>query len=471
MEPSSDSVGPDLQVTIHIGASTVSMLIAEPDSKDGPGEPIEFLEKPLPLARDIFRRGRVSRATTEHAVEILLGFQESLREAGTDFSQVERAVVTNILAEAENVEVFQNRLDIACGLHLEVLDDGEMTRLIYLKTRRRLHDTPSMQKRNTLVVHVGPGNTRILLFRKGRIDRYTSYRLGAHRTCETVEATHTDGAALRRLIREQISGQVSQIFLDYERDDVEDLVVIGYEIQLLVPFLTKGSSPKTSIRSLQSFVSELAEISEEERVQRYQVDYHTAGAVVPALETNLAIAEVFKLQSLRIPGSDYERGIHSDLPRSPSFTTGFRAEVIRSAQILAQKFKVDAKHAGHVAKLAKILFEETEAIHQLNRQECPLAGSGGHSPRMRRLHQPSLPPQAFAVSHSEQRDFRSRPTRRSHRLSSRALSPAVRTTNSSRNLPQSLWSRTHSYRQTRRHPARRRCSRTCALPTGQIIYH
>jgi exopolyphosphatase/guanosine-5'-triphosphate,3'-diphosphate pyrophosphatase len=372
MEPSSDSVGPDLQVTIHIGASTVSMLIAEPDSKDGPGEPIEFLEKPLPLARDIFRRGQVSRATTEHAVEILLGFQESLREAGTDFRQVERAVVTNILAEAENAEVFQNRLDIACGLHLEVLDDGEMTRLIYLKTRRRLRDTPSMQKRNTLVVHVGPGNTRILLFRKGRIDRYTSYRLGAHRTCETVEATHADGAALRRLIREQISGQVSQIFLDYERDDVEDLVVIGYEIQLLVPFLTKGSSPTTSIKSLQSFVSELAEISEEERVQRYQVDYHTADAVVPALETNLAIAEAFKLQSLRISVSDYERGIHSDLPRSPSFTTGFRAEVIRSAQILSQKFKVDAKHAGHVAKLAKNLFEETEAIHQLNRQDALL---------------------------------------------------------------------------------------------------
>jgi exopolyphosphatase/guanosine-5'-triphosphate,3'-diphosphate pyrophosphatase len=149
MDPSSDSVGPDLRVTIHIGASTVSMLVAEPDSEEGPGAQIEFLEKPLPLARDIFRRGQVSRATTEHAVEILLGFQESLREAGTDFSQVERAVVTNILAEAENVEVFQNRLDIACGLHLEVLDDGEMTRLIYLKTRRRLRDTPSMQKRNT----------------------------------------------------------------------------------------------------------------------------------------------------------------------------------------------------------------------------------------------------------------------------------------------------------------------------------
>jgi exopolyphosphatase/guanosine-5'-triphosphate,3'-diphosphate pyrophosphatase len=372
MESSSANAGPDLRATIHIGASSVSMLIREPASGDEPGNQVEFLEKPLPLARDIFRRGRISRSTTEHAVEILFGFGESLREVGVDLDQVERAVATNILAEAENVEVFLNRLNIACGLHLEVLDDGEMTRLIYLKTRRRLKDTPSMKTCNTLVVHVGPGNTRILLFRKGRINRYTSYRLGAHRTGEAVEASHADGAALLRLIREQISGQISQIYFDFEHDDVEDIIVIGYELQLLTPYLTKGHNAKTTLKSLQEFVSEIAEITGEERVQRYQLDYHTADAVVPALETNLAIAEIFNLQSLRIPDSDYERGILGDLPRSPALTTGFQAEVIRSARILAQKFKVDAKHAGHVAKLVSRLFEETAELHQLTEHDALL---------------------------------------------------------------------------------------------------
>ncbi|RPF85080.1 MAG: hypothetical protein CBB78_013350, partial [Roseibacillus sp. TMED18] len=101
---------PSLSATIHIGASAVSMLLRQADDKDGgSGKEIEFLEKPLPLARDIFRQGRISRATTEHAVDILKGFQETLREAGADFSQVQRAVVTNILAEAENNETFLNR--------------------------------------------------------------------------------------------------------------------------------------------------------------------------------------------------------------------------------------------------------------------------------------------------------------------------------------------------------------------------
>lgn len=347
------------------------MLIAEHEPDKAPRQ-IEFLEQPLPLARDIFRNGRVSRPTMAHTVEILFGFRDSLREVGADLPNVERAVATNILSEADNNEVFLNRLFIACGLKVEVLDDGEMTRLIYLKTRRRLQDTPSMKKRTTLVVHVGPGNTRALLFRRGRIMRYSSYRLGAHRTGEAVGAAHADGAFLRRVIREQILGQISQIFIDYESDEVEDMIVIGYEIQLLAPFLTKGDSTKTSLRSLRSFVSEAAELSEEERVRRYQLDYHTSDAVVPALETNLAIAEIFNLKTLRIPDSDYERGILLDLPVSPSVTTEFQAEVIRSARILAEKFKVDPNHAQHVAWLVKQLFQSTQQLHQLSEYDALL---------------------------------------------------------------------------------------------------
>jgi len=370
---SAPTSGPELQATIHIGASAISMLLSHPDNEEGiPGEQIEFLEKPLPLARDIFRHGLIKRSTTEHAVEILHGFEEALRESGADLRQVTRAVVSNILAEADNRETFLNRLKIACNLGLEILDDGEMTRLIYLKTQRRVRDTPSMQKRNTLVVHVGPGNTRVLLFRQGNIDRYTSYRMGAHRTAEAVEASHSDGGALIRVIREQISGQVSQIFYDYENEGVENLVVIGFQIQHLVPFLSKDHATKITLKSLQTFVRELADISEEECVHRYQFDYHAVDAVVPALLANLAIAEIFGLKSLRIPDSDFERGLLMDLPRIPTLTTGFHNEVIRAARIIGERYKVDINHADQVARLSGQLFDQTATLHNLERRDALL---------------------------------------------------------------------------------------------------
>lgn len=382
MDSSTDQIPPQLQATIHIGASSISMLVISAEhlggtpskpsktkrpatSKDKPPETIEYMEKPFPLARDIFRSGKISRPTAERGVKILQGFLETLREFGLDAGQVDRAVATNILSEAGNSEVFLNRLSIACGLRVEILDDGEMTRLIYLKTRRRLLDTPSMKKRTTLIVHVGPGNTRALLFKKGRIVRYTSYRLGTHRCGESVEATHTDGPNLLRVIHEQISGQIGQLCFDYQDETIEDMIVIGYEIQLLKPFLTKGGA-RSTLKNLRTLSREAAGLSSEERVRAYQLDFHTAEAILPALEINLSIADAFHLPNIRIPGSDYERGLLLDLPISASsLTTGFQAEVVRSAKILARQYGADAKHFNHVAFLSKRLFEETQSLHQL----------------------------------------------------------------------------------------------------------
>ena len=170
MTPAPD---PSLQASIHIGASSISLLVVEKhlDGEDAPGD---FLEQSMPLAHDIYQRGSIRRSTIERCVKILNGYRETLRELGATEDTPVRAVVTNVISEADNQDAFLNRIQIGCGLRVEPLDEGEMTRLIYLKTRRRLRDTPSMKKRTTLVIHVGPGNTRALLFKNGRISDYSN---------------------------------------------------------------------------------------------------------------------------------------------------------------------------------------------------------------------------------------------------------------------------------------------------------
>ena len=175
-------------------------------------------------------------------VSIIKGYQKSLAELGLDPHGVTRAAATNILSEASNHETFMNRIRIACGLRVGTIDDGEMTRLIYLKTRRRLQHLPAMRKDTTLVVHVGPGNTRALLFQNGRITRYTSYRMGTHRTREAVEGSHAEGSALLRVIREHAFGNLAQIRFDYSDVTIDGMVIIGYEVQSVAASLTKSGT-------------------------------------------------------------------------------------------------------------------------------------------------------------------------------------------------------------------------------------
>lgn len=366
---------PSLQASIHIGASSISMLVVEshPDGSGGSeARPGDFLEQTVPLARDIFRRGSIRRSTIERCVKILNGYRETLRELGATEKTPVRAVATNILIESGNHEAFLNRIQIGCGLHIEPLDDGEMTRLIYLKTRRRLRDTPSMKKRTTLVVHVGPGNTRALLFKNGRISDYTNYRLGVYRTAEAVADDQNSGVRLSKIIREHIRSLVSQMHHNYGEAGIEELVLIGYEVQHLAHTLVKPGKTKSTPQALAAIAREVGAMSEEARVKKYQFDYNTAQAIVPALEINLAIARALDVKTLRLPGSDYERGLLIDLPASISLTEGFQAEVLRSANSVARKFCVHRNHSAQVARLAQQIFENTTGLHQLNDHDALL---------------------------------------------------------------------------------------------------
>ena len=359
-----------LRAAVHIGASHASMIVIR-ISKDGSGECIDFLEKNIPLGRDIFGYGQIQPSTIEQAVKVMRGFQESLNELGIGDIPI-RAVTTNTLYEASNAEVFLNRLQIACQWRFEPLDDGEMTRLVFLKTRRRLRDTPSMQKRNTIVAHVGPGNARLILSKKGRIVRYQSYRLGTHRCWERLQAPDLTGEPIIRLIREEISGLIAQIHYDFRDEEIEDLVMIGTEIQMLAPYLSKPDKTKSRYHILRQLTSNIAALTEPERVKKFNLDYQTAGSALPALVINAAIAESFELTSLRVSPSDYEEGLLTDLANPTRVHDELKSQLLHSSKLIAKKFGADMSHARHVAHLTGRLFEEMRDLHQLSEHDAVL---------------------------------------------------------------------------------------------------
>ena len=115
---------PSLQASIHIGASSISLLVigTHPESNKGPGD---FLEQSIQLGHDIFRGRTIQRSTIERCVKILNGYRKTISElAGTDDTPI-RAVATNILSEAKNSDTFLNRIQIGCGLRIETMMRGK----------------------------------------------------------------------------------------------------------------------------------------------------------------------------------------------------------------------------------------------------------------------------------------------------------------------------------------------------------
>jgi exopolyphosphatase/guanosine-5'-triphosphate,3'-diphosphate pyrophosphatase len=356
---------PDLAAVIHIGATSVSLLIGA-RSKDKGFEKQEYLDRPLPLARDIFRTGSVSRGTVEQAAAVLRDFQQSLNENGVAPEAV-RCVTTNILSEAANHEIFINRMQVAGGRSVELLDDGDMTRLIYQIALRLLKSQPQIAEGNTLVSHIGPGNTRALYFRKGRIAAYNSYRLGIFRTREAVGSE--EGARHLSHIEEQIRGVVEQLTADYSHfQDTEYHVAIGAEIQCAAPQIVgpEHGASFIELEKLDAFTKKLAGMSADEVVRTLHLHYTGGEGMVAALQTNLALARSFDDKVLVVPEGDFQRDLLLDILSSNPTTRTFQDEVFQAARVIARKYHTDRPHAEHVAAFAQQLFRELKDLHGLD---------------------------------------------------------------------------------------------------------
>jgi len=362
-------IPPVLLATVHIGANAVSMLVAGPGGDEKELEPVDFFEQPVPLARDVFRSGRISRISIERCANILREYREALRELGVPEGRPSRIVSTNILAEAANQDIFLNRVHVASGLVVDPLDDGEQTRLVYMKTQRLLAEHRQLARGRTMVLHVGPGNTRALLFKDGRIESYSSYRLGTHRSFEAVQASDPHGEALLRTLTEQTRSSLDQIFFDYRDLQPGELVVIGYEMQAVSRFLVEGRGQTLTPRALRRFAIEIAGLSTDERVRRLHLDYASADSVVAAALINLRLAEGFKATRILLPKTGFEHGLLADVPYSSSLGGRFESEVVQSATNLGRRYQIDMRHSRQVEKLSLDLFDATEHLHQLRSRD------------------------------------------------------------------------------------------------------
>ena len=358
---------PTQAAVIHIGASSVGLLVGQVSPESGEYEIVEVLSRPVPLAADIFERGLIRPSTMDACTEGLRTFLESVAETVGAGALPSRVYATNILAEAGNEDVFLNRVSITCGMEVSTLDDGEMTRLIYFITQRLFKKKDNMLHKNAAVCHVGPGNTRVLYFKDGKIDRYFSYRLGGFRIARSLD-TEPGDESLLELIDGSMRGNLEGIVTDCE-GKVDSFVALGSEIQLVAPKIGDREGGLVSVKTSQlgKLLERIESDDADELVRRFRVDYHTVGGLIPAVRAVHNIASAIGCKRIvTLPGS-FDRELLEILAfQDRSFAKPIQKEVLVGARRLALKFHIDMDHALHVENLCVQLFDALRSMHNLD---------------------------------------------------------------------------------------------------------
>ena len=152
---------------IDVGANALRMVIAEV-LPDGRIEVLERLQRAVRLGQDTFRRGRLGAESMRAALAVLRDYRQLL-----DLYKVEqvRAVATSAVREAGNADTFLDRVFMATGLNVEVIDTSEESRLTVSAVRQAVGDALGVNQRQTLIADVGGGSTLLTLLGRRR-DRH-----------------------------------------------------------------------------------------------------------------------------------------------------------------------------------------------------------------------------------------------------------------------------------------------------------
>jgi len=354
---------------IDIGATSIRMSIAE-ISRDGSVRTLDTLVQAVDLGREAFGNRRISRLTIERSASILRRYKRVLREYGILSSSSIRVVATSAVREAVNRLAFTDRVFIATGLVVEIIDEAEVNRITYMGINPNLEKDQELYKARSVVVEVGGGSTELLVMRDGNMQLSDTFRLGSLRLVEMLHSATSTTSRRRALMEHQIGRIIDRLSETLEPESDTRLIAIGGDIRFAARQILEHWDTDTFAEIQTSKLVELTDdvlrLDEDGIVKKYGTSYIEAETLGPALLTYQKLAQHFELKTILVSNTNLRDGLLHDMALGGSWTSAFRDLIVRSAIALGRKCDFDEPHALQTAWLASELFAQLHREHRLS---------------------------------------------------------------------------------------------------------
>ncbi|MBN1938085.1 MAG: HD domain-containing protein [Candidatus Aminicenantes bacterium] len=358
-----------MAAVIDIGATAVRMDIAE-IVHDGGIRRLESLRKPVALGKDTFTTGRIGQETIGRCIEVLKGFQSVMREYGiTDNSQV-LAVATSSVREAANADSFRDRVIVATGIRLRIIDEAEQNRLTFLAAQEVFALKPDLAKASVLFAEVGGGSTELFLLRQGRVAFSNAYQLGTLRMRETLETSLAPSERVRRILGQHIGRATETMKRDVPPVAGPVLVAMSGDAQFAASKMSSDWPERAlltlDIKTFSAFADKVIPLAADKLVKRFKLSFEEAETLGPGLFAYVILCRTFAVETILIPKTTFRDGLLREIASERSWNDAFAEEVVRQAMLLGEKYAIDEKHARFVADMSVRLFRVLQSEFHLD---------------------------------------------------------------------------------------------------------
>ncbi len=366
--PIEEQAGSRLRAVLELGTTAIRMVVAQVSSS-GPPKVLESLQQSIALGRDSFSEGAISRTTTEQCVTVVRRFSELLRQYRIDNRAHYRAVATSAVYDASNRDAFLDRILIATGIEVEVLDDNEVAHVLFLGLQSHTDAYPALRKGPLLVVETGGGSSQILLMSGGSVIRYHTLRLGSLRLRQMLDDF---GAPLIRqaaILREHVESALNPLRRQMSRLGNVQLLAIGGDARIAARAIREDWDRHTPLtlqaKDFETFSKRVLKRSVDELVQKQRVSWQEAETLGPALLVYQQLVEMLKIKRITVAATTLREGLLVDLGPRGREIEDLGKELLEAAIRLGEKYNFDREHAAQVRDHALTIFDSIAEEHGL----------------------------------------------------------------------------------------------------------
>jgi len=357
---------------IDMGSNAIRFYVVE-TAGDSPYRVLENLREPIRLGGDVFLKGTIREENIRKAETAFRRFRQLLKAHGV---QTVRAVATCATREASNADLLLSRLERASGIRVEVISGDEEARLITLAVGKKI----PLGKKSVLIVDLGGGSVEITFVENGRITLADSHNFGAVRLLDMLSSAEEDLRSAGQLLGEYMELVGRKLSRRGNGKKASLFVATGGNIESIASIPDVRAEPHPDYPetmcikagNLRRLMEELSGMSMKSRMERFGLREDRADVILPACFVYHRIAELNGSEEILIPRVSLKDGVIQEIleqAKGAEHLLDLREQVGVSCREMVARYKLDQKHTEKVADLALSLFDQTEPLHGLGKQE------------------------------------------------------------------------------------------------------
>ncbi len=362
---------PAIAAAIDIGSNAIRMVIAQ-RMPDGTIEYIEELHQSVLLGHDTFTNGKIGKKAMQSAISVLRDFAGVIKSYKVDKVRV---VATSAVREASNADVFLDRILIATGMEVELIDTSEESRLIVSSIYELAAQDEKIIKGNVLVVVAGGGNTIMTIVNNGDIVASHTIGLGAVKLLEEYYSWQTGWDDVYRQAAYRLNTFVDAARNVLSLNKIDKLFLIGSDIRFIAQRAGEMVLEGLSVLPgsvFEDYVKRFKEYTPSELAVEYEdITLSTAETMNPTFAIYNSLVKQTKVKEIYVPYINMRDGLITDVLcggtfQSQEFTW---REAKHSACILAEKYQITPDEYDSVLSWSQKLFDVLMPLHKMYPRE------------------------------------------------------------------------------------------------------